>query len=94
MSGGSWDYFSFKLEEVATRLCGDKTPLRKAFGKHLKECAEALHQIEWSDSGDTSEDGWKASVRAALKTSEPMEVSVAREEIKRLRDELDNILTQ
>lgn len=30
MSGGSWDYFTFKADEVADRLLHEKSPLRRA----------------------------------------------------------------
>ncbi len=54
MSGGSWDYFYGKLEEVVDRLeCGE-CPYRKAMGKKLRPFVEALHAIEWVDSGDWS----------------------------------------
>lgn len=51
MSGGSMDYLSFKVEQAEFE---ENTPLRKAFRKHLKLVADALHEIEWADSGDTS----------------------------------------
>lgn len=54
MSGGSYDYFFFKLddftEELQQNLNND--PLRIAFLEHLKHVREAMHDIEWVDSGD------------------------------------------
>ena len=52
MSGGSWNYFCYELEEVAERLSIDKCPHRKMFANHLEKCANALRSIEWVDSGD------------------------------------------
>lgn len=63
MSGGSYDYFYSKLEDMADSVarsanragfvCGKSTPaLRRAFAEHLKLCAEACRAIEWNDSGD------------------------------------------
>lgn len=54
MSGGSWEYFYCKLDEVADRLLCDRDMKRKAFGKLMKNCAEAMHDIEWVDSADCS----------------------------------------
>ena len=49
MSGGSMDYLSYKVQDANFSL---KTPLRKAFRTHLMLIADALHKIEWNDSGD------------------------------------------
>lgn len=54
MSGGSMDYLCYRVEEAADILCIDSNPSRKAFGKHLRKVAHALHEIEWVDSGDSS----------------------------------------
>jgi hypothetical protein len=66
MSGGSWDYFYLRLEEVASRLQCERDPLRKAFGSHLQKCAKALHDIEWVDSSDYEPGEDVETVRAAL----------------------------
>lgn len=50
MSGGSMDYLSYKVEEASFT---ESSPLRRAFRKHLKKVAKALHEIEWADSCDT-----------------------------------------
>ena len=50
MSGGSMQYLSYKVEDASFR---EDTPERRAFRKHLNLVAEALHAIEWADSGDT-----------------------------------------
>lgn len=52
MSGGSWDYFYQKVEEVGKNLDLFNSPLRRKLGKHLLLIAQALHDIEWVDSGD------------------------------------------
>ena len=66
MSGGSWDYFYGRLEDVASRLQCERDPLRKAFGSHLQKCAKALHDIEWVDSSDCSPGDEVESIKAAL----------------------------
>lgn len=52
MSGGSWEYFYSRLEDVAQRLRGCECPYRKALGAKLQLAADALHDIEWVDSCD------------------------------------------
>ena len=66
MSGGSWDYFYGRLEEVASRLQCERDPLRKAFGSHLQKCAKALHDIEWVDSCDYGKGDEVKAIKAAL----------------------------
>lgn len=68
MSGGSWDYFYEKVEEVASRLQGETDPVRRAFGTHLKKCAKALHDIEWVDSCDMGKGDEVKAIKAALGT--------------------------
>ena len=93
MSGGSWDYFSYKLEDVADRLVEEKSPLRRAFGEHLRLCAKGLHAIEWSDSGDTGERDWIKDVRAAMEDNTAERESAAvKKGVEELRDALNDIL--
>ena len=71
MSGGSWDYFYGRLEDVALRLQCERDPLRKAFGLHLQKCAKALHDIEWVDSCDCSPGDEVNAIKAVLGTDGP-----------------------
>lgn len=60
MSGGSYDYAYGRVNDFATRLreltasmpAGEAKRLRRAFADHLVLVAEAMHDIEWVDSGD------------------------------------------
>jgi agmatine/peptidylarginine deiminase len=54
MSGGSYDYFSFKFDEFIRDL-KDDTEERKKFKKLLKLVSYAVYTIEWVDSGDLSQ---------------------------------------
>lgn len=67
MSGGSWEYFYCKMEEVAVRLLYDKNIKRRAFGKLMKNCAVAMHDIEWVDSGDCSKGNEMKAIDKCLK---------------------------
>ena len=71
MSGGSWDYFYGRLEDVALRLQCERDPLRKAFGSHLQKCAKALHDIEWVDSCDCSPGDEVNAIKAVLGSDGP-----------------------
>lgn len=53
MSGGSLDYIDGRLRDALRHIERD-TPLRRAFVAHMHKVCDALHEIEWADSGDTS----------------------------------------
>ncbi len=52
MSGGSWDYLYGRIGDAAARLKRSELPHRKAFGRLMEKVAEAMHMVEWVDSGD------------------------------------------
>jgi hypothetical protein len=54
MSGGSWDYVYLRFEDVAVRLKDDKNIKRRALGFLVEKIANAMYEIEWHDSSDTS----------------------------------------
>ena len=90
MSGGSWDYFCFKADDVAGRLCEEKSPLRRALGQHMKLIAYAMHEIEWVDSGDKSSPDDNVAIKAVfedLSGAKEIEVLLkdAREIIKAMK---------
>ena len=66
MSGGSWDYVYWKVEEAAERLQGENCPHRRVLGDRLKLYAKALHDIEWVDSGDLGKGDEMEAIKAAL----------------------------
>jgi hypothetical protein len=84
MSGGSMDYLSDKVRNAPFYA---KTPARRAFEKHLELVAEALHKIEWNDSGDGA-DGEEESIMACLREGALLELLIkeaeeARENLSR-----------
>ena len=90
MSGGSWEYFTFKAAEVADKLETEKSPLRRALGQHMRLIAKAMYDIEWVDSGDKGEGDEIAAIKAVFEdTAEAREIEVllrdARETIEVLR---------
>jgi hypothetical protein len=81
MSGGSYDYFYTKLDDMA-RSIRLINPERKAFVKHLKKVVKALHDIEWVDSCDY---GVNAELPAIMECISEREVlSIAVEEAKQI----------
>jgi hypothetical protein len=93
MSGGSWNYFCYRMDEVAEKLQHERSPLRKAFGKHLSLCAKAMHDIEWVDSGDIGEAEDIAAIKAVLSDSVASKtLDAVKDDIEFLRNQLDSIL--
>lgn len=68
MSGGSMDYLYLKVRDVAEsiREREDSTTLHKAFAAHLDLVADALHDLEWEQSGDTGDGDADAAIREAM----------------------------
>ena len=66
MSGGSWDYITFRIDEVADRLKGEKDPLRRLLGERVSLLAKVMHDIEWVDSGDKSDGDEIEAIKAFL----------------------------
>lgn len=55
MSGGAYDYLTFKVEEMSQNLKGmNSDPRRASFQKLLHLVAEAMYAVEWVDSCDKS----------------------------------------
>lgn len=71
MSGGSWDYFYLKLEDVALRLINSsyasQGELRVKLGRLLADAAVALQAIEWVDSMDYSKGDEREALLKVLK---------------------------
>lgn len=91
MSGGSWDYLCYKIEDAAQRLQSSKNPTRKAFGNHLKLIADAMHDIEWVDSADKSQGDEIASIMKCITKNEVLieVVNEAKIQIKLLQSLID-----
>ena len=66
MSGGSWDYIGFAIQDAANRLCESKDVLRVALGKHMRMVGNAMVDVEWVDSGDRSPGDETEAIRACL----------------------------
>ena len=88
MSGGSMNYIYSKLEYEATFR--EDTPERKAFAKHLKLVAKALHDIEWVDSSDYGPGDENAAIMACLSDAAVLQEGIAMAE--QARDKLQVLI--
>jgi hypothetical protein len=93
MSGGSWDYICFRIDEVADRLQHEKSPLRRAFGQHLDLCAKAMHDIEWVYSCDMGPGDEMPAIKAVLEDAVPDKtLNAIKDDIEFIRKQLDSIV--
>jgi len=98
MSGGSWEYVSYKVEEVADRLVDTGvdescSALRRALGEKLGLFARALHEIEWVDSFDTGPGNEEAAIRAALgEDADALALAVLVEDVKAVAERLEDVI--
>ena len=84
MSGGSMDYLYSKVLH-----CADfplDTPERIAFAAHLKLVAQALHDIEWVDSGDYGPGDENDAIQACLNPVPPRQKPLTDEQIPALAE--------
>lgn len=91
MSGGSYDYICYKMEDAARTLCGKtQPPYRQAFGMLMKKCAKAMHDIEWVDSNDMSEGDDEASIMQCICFSQVLACTV--KEAEKIQLELEKLI--
>jgi hypothetical protein len=92
MSGGSYQYAYYRIEELAGEI-RTTTALRKAFKAHLLKVAKACHDIEWVDSADYSPGDEDSAIRECLGTAaEALVLAEVLAEAKKVRDELDELI--
>lgn len=77
MSGGSYDYAYSRVENMAQDPFLTTTPERRAFASLLNDVAEAMHDIEWVDSGDYSPGDENAAIERCLGTEVLLEQVIA-----------------
>jgi hypothetical protein len=94
MSGGSWNYLYCKIDDAANNLCSEKSPLRRAFGEHMKLVAKAMHEIEWVDSGDCAHPRDYDAIKKVfedLQSSDEREIRVLINDGKKIINELKKL---
>lgn len=62
MSGGSYDYICYKLEEQCENNMHDAE-----MNDLIKDLCKVLHDLEWWDSGDISEETYRKTLLAFKK---------------------------
>ena len=90
MSGGSMDYLCYKVKNEAQSLISSSIPRRKAFGKLLLLISEALHDIEWRDSGDSGEEEEIESIMKCINHEDVLQCYV--EEAKKTMNQLKELI--
>ena len=66
MSGGHYDYLSFKVREFADMVETNDIPKRVEFQKLMLLVADACYAIEWEDSGDTGPENTEKKIDAVM----------------------------
>lgn len=91
MSGGSWDYVCFKIEDAADRLGEDRSAMRRGLGQHMKLIAHAMHEIEWVDSNDKSWPSDRDAIKAVFEDfKEKPELEILIKDAKELIEQLSD----
>jgi hypothetical protein len=89
MSGGSYDYFTYKAESAAGTLRErhPREPHVLALAELLFRVADVMYDIEWADSSDTS---WTEALDAKIRAlvSPPEELTIAVEQAERCGERL------
>jgi hypothetical protein len=68
MSGGSYNYVCYKIEEFAREIRYQEGPgeiheYRKRFSDLVKDVAKVAKEIEWADSCDTSQEDCHKAIK-------------------------------
>ena len=90
MSGGSYDYLCYKMEDAASTLCQKGQPAyRKAFGELMRKCAKAMHDIEWVDSCDMGPGDDEKAIMECIEFSDVFKFTIedaieAKEELEKM----------
>ena len=66
MSGGAYNYAYVNVREMGEELIHSGGDERVAFGRLMLKVAEAMHDIEWVDSGDYSHGDESEAIKVAL----------------------------
>lgn len=82
MSGGRYDYLYRQVRDMADQIATDDPSarglLREAFRLHLELVADAMHAIEWVDSGDWGAGDEVKAIEACLKPEHVIAVLLLR----------------
>lgn len=92
MSGGSYEYLYYKMEDAAhTLMRKDQVAYRIAFGNLMLRCAQAMHDVEWVDSCDKSPGDDEEAIMKCINFSDVLRVTVS--EAENMKKELEKLIT-
>lgn len=92
MSGGSYDYLCYKMEDAARKLMEKNQPnYRRAFGELMMRCSRAMHEVEWVDSSDKSQGDDEDAIMQCLLKQDVLKMSI--EEAKRVKKEIEDLIS-
>jgi hypothetical protein len=93
MSGGSYQYAYYQIEELAAYI-RPTSALRKAFKAHLVKIAKACHDIEWVDSGDYGPGDEDDAIRACLgEATDALVLAEVLAEAKKIHSDLGDAIS-
>lgn len=78
MSGGSYEYFHYRIEEVAKEIAmrHSRSAPHRAFAALLMKVAKAMHDVEWVDSGDMGPGDDLEAIQACLSNTDELQAAV------------------
>ena len=94
MSGGSWDYVTYKFQDVADRLKEEKDTLRRALGGHIELIVKAMRDIEWVDSGDYGPGDEVESIKKVLKSHKELRMAILIQDGNKVIKELKDLIKE
>lgn len=78
MSGGSLDYVYQHVEGAAEAISSRSRNLQhRAFARHLRAVARALHDLEWVFSCDYGEGDERAAIEAVISPTAVLEEAIS-----------------
>jgi len=89
MSGGSYDYAYCKVADMADQLSHSGSNERKAFARLLRNVAQAMHDVEWVDSGDMCKGDESKAIQEAL--GGPASQLILDESVTSAKEALDDL---
>jgi len=93
MSGGAYDFLYGRVEDAARKLGRRTEPdYRRAFASLLLRVSDALHAVEWVDSGDYSEFDDKEKIMKCISPQDVLNVSV--EHAETVMKELEELIKE
>lgn len=94
MSGGSYDYVCYKIDEAADQLVNQACPERRALGHLMHKIGKAMHDIEWVDSCDYTKGDEMASIREVLNGVHKQPLELLMDDAKQLISDLRRFTDQ